>query len=328
MLENNLHIYSLGLKTHLSIQGVPRELDYKPQSSFEAIQSPGRNNPFYHFTGSEDSITMELDWYSDGKDLSRIKVIESCRWLEAHTKNDGYEQAFSPVLLIWGSSLFDQVKSNNSESWIIVDASYKLGPFSRPHDMMPVQAYQTLVLKRVTSTNRRRAQILKVNEPRILQGIENPDNLTALYGSNYDSNTTTISFTKEREVITESEKSRSTLRGSLNDGGNGAFKFVKETELEIQSKLPKFLNQPPKSGARVFLESRGKELIKNAANTLANNIIYSAVKVVGNTINIPDQITSEIRPLGGGNLIEANFDRKITFDSRNIGKDFLPDYLK
>lgn len=318
-MKNAIFIYSLGLKGSLAIQTIPKDVEYKIDSNFEAIASPGRNNPIYHYTGSEDTITMELDWYSDGDDINRTKVIESCRWLEGHTKANGYNNAPSPVLLIWGSSLFSKSSGAMGETWLIVDASYRMGPFSRPHDLLPVQAYQTLTLKRITSSNRLMRDIMLVSPPDIAGASENPDNLMEVKGS-------------------YSELAQSQGGLVFNQEAQLAFQqkveFNPATQLSQEAinkdKIPKFMFGTPKSELRKFAESRGKELGKSAANFFANQVIYSGVSIASQVVSVPTNIISSIPQLGGKQgAANANIPNALKFSNLQIGKDIIiPDYLK
>lgn len=98
----------------VALQGVPREISYNPESNFKSIGSMGRNNPHYMYTGSEDTLEMEIDWYSLHK--SRRDVIFKCRWLEALTKSDEYRTPPHRVMILWGGFGFPQ-KPGGGLSW-------------------------------------------------------------------------------------------------------------------------------------------------------------------------------------------------------------------
>ena len=146
------YIFIIDVETQesLRIQNVPLELDYNPESTFAAISTIGRNNPFYHYTGSEDTLTFDISWYAN--EASRTDVIRNCRWLESYTKNDGYVEEPHRVIFSFGE-LF------TGDLWLITAAPYKLSLYHKQFDMMPTLAYQTLTLKRVVETNRTKAQI-------------------------------------------------------------------------------------------------------------------------------------------------------------------------
>lgn len=136
---------------------IPRELEYNSESHYATIRSPGRNNPIYQYTGAEDKLEFEVDWYADS--WGRREVIENCRRIEALSKGDGYTRGPNRVKLVWGNSrlLF------SNHIFIVLAAPYRLTRFNKGHinaqgnlestHMLPVQAYQQIVLGRVTSNN-------------------------------------------------------------------------------------------------------------------------------------------------------------------------------
>lgn len=128
----------------LRIQAVPLELEIDPSPNWAVIPSLGRNNPFYHYTGGEDTLQFQLDWYS--VDAQRSDVISKCRWVQSLCKADGYNNEPPRILLIFG----DVFKMT---TWIIENAPYKLSLFDKSTHMRPRQAYQDLTLKKVTDHN-------------------------------------------------------------------------------------------------------------------------------------------------------------------------------
>lgn len=150
--------------SYIQLPFVPRELDYKPESNFVGIASFGRNNPFYQFTGSEDTLTFEIDWFA--KEKNREDVIFNCRWLEALTKGDAYDDIPHKVKIVWGkdNKLFED------SIWLLVDAPYRLSNFVRGYyddqknlvsvGMLPQQAFQTVTFKRLTKLNRSSKEII------------------------------------------------------------------------------------------------------------------------------------------------------------------------
>jgi hypothetical protein len=144
--EKNLYFVDLVTFDRLEIQFVPDKLSYKPDSKFIAIESSGRNNPIYHYTGSEDTLTFRLDWHA--KDEDRRDVIDKCRWLEALSKNNGWEEPPHPVMLVFGN-LFE----TSTDNWLVTAAPYDLDNFRVASFMLPVQAYQEITLKRIANHN-------------------------------------------------------------------------------------------------------------------------------------------------------------------------------
>jgi len=151
---------------YIELPFVPSELDYSTSSKFVGIATLGRNNPYYQFTGSEDTLQFDIDWFS--KDPLRRDVINNCRWLEALTKGDAYLAPPPRIVLSWGN---DNLLWGNY-IWIVTSASFKLSNFNRGYrkviinnsngitkkqfintNLLPQQAYQTIVLKRLTNIN-------------------------------------------------------------------------------------------------------------------------------------------------------------------------------
>lgn len=141
----------------ITIPTIPLELSYEVESTFATIASFGRNNPFYHFTGSEDTLNFQIDYYS--KQRNKADVIYWCRWMESLTKANGYGEAPHRVMVLWGS---DDVLFNG-DVWLVTKASYKLAQFQPGMSMLPQQAYQDITLKRVTPHNRTIPEVMKSN---------------------------------------------------------------------------------------------------------------------------------------------------------------------
>ena len=163
--------------SYLSLPFVPHEINYIPESKFVGIASFGSSNPIYHYTGSEDTLTFVIDWFS--KENHREDVIFNCRWMEALTKADGNQEPPHRVKIIWGGQntqlnlglLYNPQTLFGDSIWILVDAPYKLSQFNRGYmdplskdfistNMLPQQALQTVTFKRITSYNRSSKDII------------------------------------------------------------------------------------------------------------------------------------------------------------------------
>ena len=157
IIDIDVNGYNKGHRV-IKLPFIPTELNYNVDSNFSAIKPIGRNNPKYHYTGSEDKLEFEIDWFSN--DESREDVITNCRILEALSKGDGYNKPPHRVLLQWGTNdiLF------KDHIFIVTNASYRLLNFNKAQinqktgevertNMLPIQAYQRVSLARVTSTN-------------------------------------------------------------------------------------------------------------------------------------------------------------------------------
>lgn len=138
----------------LFFQSLPKELIYQPTANWVAILTPGRNNAVYQYTGSEDILEFTLSWYGD--DQWRSDVLRKCKWLEALTKNDGYDNPPHPVLLAFGRMF-------KGSKWIVEKASSNFSLFNREYNMLPQLAITEITLKRIHEGNRRRSEILNLN---------------------------------------------------------------------------------------------------------------------------------------------------------------------
>lgn len=151
---NQPYILDLVTRERLVFQNVPLELSYDPDSRWLAVASPGRNNPIYHYLGSEDTLSFTLSWYSD--DSTKQDVITKIKWLESLSKNNGYTEKPHMLQCVWGD-LFRDAK------WIMFKAGpARLSLFDRTAGMMPKLASQDIVLKRVVEQNRTRTNILDI----------------------------------------------------------------------------------------------------------------------------------------------------------------------
>lgn len=141
---------------YIKLPFVPKELNWNSTSNFVAIKPMGRNNPKYHFTGSEDVLEFEIDWHSF--DSARDDVIKSCRLIEALSKNDAYNNPPHRILLSWG---YDNVLFRDIV-FVVTSAPYRMTQFNKAQfrnntlqrtAMLPIQAYQKVTLARITSNN-------------------------------------------------------------------------------------------------------------------------------------------------------------------------------
>ena len=167
IITDAVYIVDLGEKGNTEIDiiklpFVPKELNYNSESSYVAIKPIGRNNPYYHYTGSEDLLQFEIDWHSFNQD--RKDVIQNCRKIEALSKGDGSYKSPSRIMLKWGkiNLLF------RDHIFIILKAPYKMtlfnkaqmnGDFIERTSMLPIQAYQSVTLARITTNNLRKKDI-------------------------------------------------------------------------------------------------------------------------------------------------------------------------
>jgi len=145
LMELDYDVNSSGGQKSLVIQTIPSKLEYEVNSNFATIASIARNNPFYHYTGSEDVITFDIDWFAEQEDLT--DVLSNCRWLESLTKANGYDFQPHRVSLSWGDIFRPE------DIWLITKASYIMGGFDNTQSLLPHIAKQQVEMKRITKTN-------------------------------------------------------------------------------------------------------------------------------------------------------------------------------
>lgn len=153
---------------YIELPFIPYKVSKQPESKFMGVATIGRNLPFYHFTGAEDNLEFEIDWFSDTYD--REDVIFNCRWLEALTMPDGYGLPHR-VAIVWGKD----DKLFRGETWLLTSAAYELEQFVRGYrepnpdptikkyistSLLPQQARQTVHFRKVSSMNRTYADVM------------------------------------------------------------------------------------------------------------------------------------------------------------------------
>lgn len=152
--EPVLQITELDNLETLKIQTIPMSLSVEPKADWAIIPVLGRNNPFYHYVGGEDTLSIVLDWYSVAED--RQDVAQKCRLLESWSRSDGWVVKPPRVKVTWGK-LFE------TSAWIITAAPYEFSRFDKGFELFPLQAYQRLELKKVTEFNTTQLQRKSLN---------------------------------------------------------------------------------------------------------------------------------------------------------------------
>lgn len=147
LINRPMYLVDLVTLEELQIMAVPPELSHNNESNFSVVASPGRNNQFSHFSGSDDILEFELDWYY--LEQGRLDVMMKCRWVESLSKADGYEDGPHLIKLIFGDIYPPEL------TWQVVSAPFKFTMFDGSQQMRPVQAYQTIRLRKQVDFNRR-----------------------------------------------------------------------------------------------------------------------------------------------------------------------------
>jgi hypothetical protein len=167
LFNNKVYIINRSISPYikLEIQGMPSEVEVNPETSWAVIKSPGKNGAYYNYNGSEDTITMEISWYSVHPE--REDVLTKCRLLESWSKADGPYSSPPTLDILWGNS---NQFSSEGQAYILYSAKYKLANFQNSAKvptvgvvdlkLLPNSATQTLVFKKVTEFNQSHEDIL------------------------------------------------------------------------------------------------------------------------------------------------------------------------
>ncbi len=152
--EATIAIVNLDTRERVSVMFVPKDVNWQAKSNWSVIPTMARNNPFYHYTGGEDKLSFELDWYAG--DSSREDAIAAATKIKSWSRNNGYRNRPPRIMVIFGRLFRNHV-------FVLESAPYKMELFHRQkgvnEDLLPVQIYQTITLLKVTSANQDHAEI-------------------------------------------------------------------------------------------------------------------------------------------------------------------------
>lgn len=191
LIKNDIVIANLDVSPAISIviQNRPNELRIEPTSTWAAVKSMGRNNPFYFYTGGEDTISFDISWYcTDEK--NRDDVVNKCRLLESWTRANGYSSSPPTLRIQWGDSgLFEddlfilvsanytlthfQNASRMTHRYIHFDTGQRINVENPPQNLklLPNYATQSLIFKRVSTSNRTWEDIIPSSKLQRTPGI-------------------------------------------------------------------------------------------------------------------------------------------------------------
>ncbi len=160
--RSNIHIVKVDTddpeKDSVTLPWIPKSLDFDPMSKLVAMPSIGRNLPFYHYTGAEDSLEFIIDWFFTD-DKSRTKALHSATKMESFSKSNGYDEVLPRLKIIWGgSNIF------KNSIWLLEHAPYRLSnwvdhvwDFHKDEyvsfELLPQQIIQEVKFKKISSHN-------------------------------------------------------------------------------------------------------------------------------------------------------------------------------
>jgi len=156
--RSNIFLVNLETEERVKLPWIPQTISMDPSSKLVAMPSIGRNTPFYHYTGSEDTLEFIIDWFFTD-DISRKAAIHNATKIEAFSKSNGYETAPPRIKIVWGgSNIF------KNSIWLLEQAPYRLSNWVdhvwnkelkelTSYKLLPQQINQEVKFKRVSKHN-------------------------------------------------------------------------------------------------------------------------------------------------------------------------------
>lgn len=146
----------------LALPFVPSSLDWDSRIETHGVMSLGRNNPSnFHFTGAEDKLEFEIDWFfttGEGSSLDtkeyRKRAMDNAKKLVSFSKANGYKNPPSSIMLVWGGVVKgSNIRIFEKDLWVITNIKSNLSEFYRPYSLVPQQIKQTITLEKMATKN-------------------------------------------------------------------------------------------------------------------------------------------------------------------------------
>ena len=125
--------YILGLQNYdrVELQYIPNEIKGNRTPNYSKFNPSGRGNPIYHYTGGEESFSMQFSMTTQNSD--RTDVLAKLQKLLTFTYNDGDKIPPQFVKLFFGDVSRD-------ERLIITNIQFNQSLFNPNHDFHPDMA--------------------------------------------------------------------------------------------------------------------------------------------------------------------------------------------
>ena len=115
---------SLNRLSRVDIMYTPEEIRWESVAQWAIIPAMSRNNPHYHFTGGEDTLTFMLDWYAF--DSAREEALRRAATIKSWSRSNSYSNK-PPLILLYMGGLF------TNHRWVIKSANYTMSLFMKPN---------------------------------------------------------------------------------------------------------------------------------------------------------------------------------------------------
>jgi hypothetical protein len=165
LFEKNRTDISIGIYLHgenalesgiafLTIMFTPSDIEYTNQSGLKSLGILGSDLQRYHYGGSEDGLTFEVDWYGFKANGAESPLDKAEKMLSL-TKGAGWVNNTPPIIIIrWGSGEFTPFANHK---YIVEKASFKPEQFIQhkfKQDTLLNNSFQPLYVKQLVSLKR------------------------------------------------------------------------------------------------------------------------------------------------------------------------------
>jgi hypothetical protein len=129
----------------LEFQFMPENMKYTRSGTFATIAPVGRNNDVLHYTGGNDDLSFDLDFYSDEKGYQ--DVLRKCNFIRSLVMSDGGYGPARNVKVVMGN-LF------RKDIWVVKDVDIAYDYFAI-ENFLPRRASIKIKLQLDPKKNRR-----------------------------------------------------------------------------------------------------------------------------------------------------------------------------
>jgi hypothetical protein len=120
----------------LEFQFVPKKMALNRNVKIGQIEVVGRNNPKYHSTGGETTLSFDLEFYAENQ--RRNDVLQRIEWLQALTYNEGRNgEPQESIKIVFGQTF-------QNETWTLTSINADMDKFQVDYDYVPMQATVSL----------------------------------------------------------------------------------------------------------------------------------------------------------------------------------------
>ena len=163
-----VYIYLTGINApngggaYIDFQYTPFDVDYQVTSDFKGLNIVGADQQTYHYGGSEDQLTFDIEWVGFPR-AGELGPLQKAQKIARLAKSQGWKKNSPPIItLFWGTPSRDIVNPFENMYFIVEKANYRperftayqnVGGIGSPvlvdNGFNPQKVKQSLTLKRV-----------------------------------------------------------------------------------------------------------------------------------------------------------------------------------